>query len=193
MTNHQHDCEPTAKQAIALTSPRRPSLTSGTRRTNSTAAASRRQRSRASETLCLIDLSGRYPKSAEGCCRGRAWQSPTPCRPGPGPEIPGHVRDPEHRPCHGRGHDPHLCWAARQGAPTEGWLWPASAQGRGRPQGSQLDQDRARRRLHFHRRRGPVMKRFRPRSMGRANRIRKRTSHLTIVVATKHQRAASGA
>ncbi len=32
---------------------------------------------------------------------------------------------------------------------------------------------------------GPVMKRFRPRSMGRANRIRKRTSHLTIVVGTK--------
>jgi large subunit ribosomal protein L22 len=32
---------------------------------------------------------------------------------------------------------------------------------------------------------GPIMKRFRPRSMGRANRIRKRTSHLTIVVGTK--------
>lgn len=30
---------------------------------------------------------------------------------------------------------------------------------------------------------GPIMKRFRPRSMGRVGRIRKRTSHLTIVVA----------
>jgi len=36
---------------------------------------------------------------------------------------------------------------------------------------------------------GPMMKRFRPRSMGRANRIRKRTSHLTIVVGTKHRAA----
>lgn len=29
---------------------------------------------------------------------------------------------------------------------------------------------------------GPTMRRFRPRSMGRASRIRKRTSHLTVVV-----------
>jgi large subunit ribosomal protein L22 len=32
---------------------------------------------------------------------------------------------------------------------------------------------------------GPTMKRFRPRSMGRATRIRKRTSHCTIVVGKK--------
>ena len=40
---------------------------------------------------------------------------------------------------------------------------------------------------------GPMMKRFRPRSMGRANRIRKRTSHMTIVVGlSKRARSAAG-
>ncbi|CAM3582419.1 50S ribosomal protein L22 [Marinicrinis lubricantis] len=32
---------------------------------------------------------------------------------------------------------------------------------------------------------GPIMKRFRPRAMGRASRINKRTSHITVVVSEK--------
>jgi large subunit ribosomal protein L22 len=32
---------------------------------------------------------------------------------------------------------------------------------------------------------GPTMKRFRPRAQGRANRINKRTSHITVVVAPR--------
>mgnify|MGYP001166293205 FL=1 len=32
---------------------------------------------------------------------------------------------------------------------------------------------------------GPVMKRFRPAAMGRATAIRKRTSHLTIIISSK--------
>lgn len=36
---------------------------------------------------------------------------------------------------------------------------------------------------------GPVLKRFRARSMGRANPIKKRTSHITFIVAVKEQKS----
>ncbi|CRH67041.1 50S ribosomal protein L22 [Chlamydia trachomatis] len=35
---------------------------------------------------------------------------------------------------------------------------------------------------------GPTMKRFRPRAQGRAGRILKRTSHITLVVGTKEDK-----
>jgi large subunit ribosomal protein L22 len=39
---------------------------------------------------------------------------------------------------------------------------------------------------------GPTMKRFRPRAQGRAYRVRKRTSHITIVVAPRPEETAPG-
>ena len=38
---------------------------------------------------------------------------------------------------------------------------------------------------------GPTMKRFRPRAQGRANRINKRTSHITVVVGVPEGKAAT--
>ena len=40
---------------------------------------------------------------------------------------------------------------------------------------------------------GPTMKRFRPRAQGRAGRINKRTSHITVVVASREPKGAAQA
>lgn len=40
---------------------------------------------------------------------------------------------------------------------------------------------------------GPTLKRFRPRAQGRAYRINKRTSHITVVVAPRPERSSSAA
>jgi large subunit ribosomal protein L22 len=39
---------------------------------------------------------------------------------------------------------------------------------------------------------GPTLKRFRPRAQGRAYRINKRTSHITVVVESREEAASSG-
>ena len=128
------------------------------------------------------------PSSAKACTTARAQAELRPRHADEGP--PRGRPDPRHAGRRGAGR-PAVRTAVGQRARLQG----RRQRGRQRPAAGRAGRPPARRRgpascAEAYVDEGPTLKRFRPRAQGRAFRVRKRTSHITVVVAPRPEDAA---